>query len=51
MYSLKEYPDSFKESTGKQWIKFKKRLKKIYHTKLRRGELDKLKVNGQEIAW
>jgi len=51
MYSIKEYPEDFKESRGKQWAKFKKKLKKIYHTRLRRGKLDKLKVNGQEIAW
>lgn len=51
MYALKEYPESFTRSKGKQWLKFKKKLKKIYHTKLRRGRLQKLKVNGQEIAW
>ena len=51
MYSIKEYPDDFKESKGKQWLKFKKKLKKIYHTRLGNGKLDKLRANGKEIAW
>ena len=51
MYSIKEYPESFTESKSKQWLKFKKKLKKIYHTRLRNGKLDKLKANGKEIAW
>ena len=51
MYSLKEYPEDFKKSTGKQWLKFKKVVKKIAHTRLRRGKLDKYHYNGKEIAW
>ena len=51
MYSINEYPEDFTNSRSKQWLKFKKKLKKIYHTRIRRGKLDKLKVNGQEIAW
>ena len=50
MFSLKEYPEEFTHSTSKQWLKFKKKLKKIAHTKLRRGG-DRYKFNGQEIAW
>ena len=51
MYSIKEYPENFTNSKGKQWAKFKKKLKKIYHTRLRNGKLEKLKANGKEIAW
>ena len=51
MYAIKEYPKDFTHSTSKQWLKFKKKMKKIYHTRLRRGELHKLRVQGQEIAW
>lgn len=51
MYAIKDYPNDFIHSKSKQWLKFKKKLKKIYHTKLRRGELQKLCVKGQEIAW
>jgi hypothetical protein len=50
MFKLKDYPESFKGSTGKQWLKFKKRMKKIAHTRLRRGAT-KHSYNGQEIAW
>ena len=50
MYSLKEYPSDFKNSQSKQWRKFKKRLKKIAHTRLRKG-MNKYKFNGREIAW
>lgn len=50
MYSLKEYPEDFTNSTSKQWRKFKKVLKKVAHTQLRRGK-DKYKYNGCEIAW
>ena len=51
MYSLKEYPYEFKRSTGKQWSKFKKKLKKIAHTQLRRGKMEKYHFEGKEIAW
>ena len=51
MYSIKEYPEEFTQSKSRQWLKFKKKLKKIYHTRLRRGKLEKLKANGREIAW
>ena len=51
MYSLKEYPEEYSRKQSKQWRKFRKKIKKIFHTKLRRGELNKLKVTGQEIAW
>lgn len=50
MYSLKEYPEDFTNSTSKQWRKFKKALKKLAHKQLRRGQ-SKYKYNGREIAW
>lgn len=51
MYSLKEYPEEFTGSKSKQWLKFRKKVKKIFHTRLRREECEKLRVNGREIAW
>lgn len=51
MYSLKEYPRSFTTSKSKSWLRFKRKLKKQFHVKLRRGEMTKLKVNGIEIDW
>ena len=51
MYSLKDYPEEYSRNQNKQWRKFRKKIKKIFHTKLRRGELDKLKATGYEIAW
>jgi len=51
MISLKEYPKEFTESTNKSWLKVKKKLKKIFHTKLRRGETDKIYSEGKQIAW
>lgn len=50
MYKLKEYPKDFTTSTNKQWLKFKKKIKKIAHTKLRRGAT-KYEYHGNEIAW
>jgi hypothetical protein len=50
MYSLKEYPSDFTNSRSKLWRKFKKKMKKIAHTRLRRG-MDKYRYNGCEIAW
>lgn len=50
MYSLKEYPEEFKQSKKKTWLKFKKKLKKIAHTQLRRGDKRYL-FRGREIAW
>ena len=50
MYSLKEYPEEFKQSKKKGWLKFKKKLKKIAHTKLRRGDKRYI-FRGREIAW
>ena len=50
MYSLKEYPEEFKQSKKKTWLKFKKKLKKIAHTQLRRGDKRYL-FRGREIPW
>jgi hypothetical protein len=50
MYSLKDYPEDFTNSTSKQWRKFKKALKKIAHKQLRRGNT-KYVYHGKEIAW
>lgn len=50
MYKLKEYPKDFKDSTGKNWLRFKRKIKKIAHTRLRRGAV-KHKYDGKEIAW
>ena len=50
MYSLKEYPEEFKQSKKKSWLKFKKKLKKIAHTQLRRGDKRYL-FRGREIPW
>ena len=50
MYSLKEYPEDFTRSRSKQWRKFKKRIKKVAHTQLRRGN-EKYEYHGREIAW
>ena len=50
MISLKNYPDDFMKSRSKRWLKVKKKLKKIFHTKLRRKELDKPYSQGQQIA-
>lgn len=50
MYSLKEYPEEFKRSQSKGWLKFKKKLKKIAHTQLRRGDKRYL-FRGREIPW
>ena len=51
MISLKNYLDDFTKSHSKRWLKVKKKLKKIFHTKLRRQELDKPYSQGIEIAW
>lgn len=51
MISLKNYPSDFMKSRSKRWLKVKKKLKKIFHTKLRRKELDKPYSQGQQIAW
>ena len=51
MYSLKEYPNEFKRSKGKQWARFKRVMKKIAHTQLRRGKMEKYHFEGKEIAW
>ena len=50
MYSLKDYPEDFTNSTSKQWRKFKKVLKKLAHKQLRRGNA-KYVYHGKEIAW
>lgn len=51
MFSIKEYPDSFRKSTSKCWLKFKKLAKKKAHTQLRRGKMTKYRFNGWEIDW
>ena len=50
MYKLKDYPDDFK-SNKPQWLKFKKKMKKISHTQLRRGKMTKYEFHGWEIEW
>lgn len=51
MITLKYYPPEFTKSHSKQWLKFKKRSKKQYHTQLRRGKLNKPYSSGWEIEW
>lgn len=51
MISLKYYPKDMTESTSKGWLKVKKKLKKIYHTKLRRGKMNKPMSEGIQEAW
>lgn len=51
MITLKYYPSEFTNSRNKTWLKVKKRLKKQYHTQLRRGKLDKPFSKGIQIAW
>lgn len=36
---------------SKGWLKYKKRLKKMFHTKLRRGKTDKLYSQGVEVDY
>ena len=51
MISLKYYPKELTESTSKHWLKVRKKMKKLFHTKLRRGEMDKPYSEGVEVAW
>ena len=51
MISLKYYPSEFMDSRSKQWLKVKKRLKKQYHTQLRRGKMNKPYSEGIQIAF
>lgn len=51
MIALKYYPPDFTDSRGKQWLKVKKRLKKQFHTQLRRGKMVKPFSKGEEVAW
>ena len=50
MQRIKDYPIPLKQSTAKCWLKVKKRMKKIAHTKLRRGA-SKYKWNGVCFPW
>ena len=51
MITLKYYPPDFTESHSKRWLKVKKRLKKQFHTQLRRGKMNKPYSSGEQIAW
>lgn len=51
MITLKYFPKEFTNSNKKRWLKVKKKLKKIYHTKLRRGELTKPMSDGIQEAF
>lgn len=51
MITLKYFPSEFTESRSKKWLKVKKRLKKQYHTQLRRGKLNKPYSSGWQIEW
>jgi hypothetical protein len=50
MFSIKDYPEEFSTNHSKNWGKFKKKMKKIAHTKLRRGA-EKYQYSGREVAW
>lgn len=51
MISLKYFPSEFMDSRSKRWLKVKKRLKKQYHTQLRRGKMNKPYSKGEQIAF
>lgn len=51
MIALKYYPPDFTDSRSKRWLKVKKRLKKQFHTQLRRGKMVKPFSKGEEVAW
>ena len=51
MITLKYYPKEMTDSHKKGWLKVRKKLKKLFHTKLRRGEMNKPYSNGQQEAW
>ena len=51
MITLKYFPKEMTESRKKSWLKVRKKFKKIFHTKLRRGEMDKPYSEGEQEAW
>ena len=52
MYCLKEYPKEYSANGHKNWLKFKRKMKRLTHKMMRKDwDLYKHKYNGVEFAW